>query len=266
MRRNRFLWTVCGFALLVLIGASACTFPPVVSHASAKTSHLSQEVAFTPSGSMPGLHPGIGHTRPKALRPAASQPRNGRATPCQMGLCDTIDKLEDQRLELRSTVEGAMMGNAAGMTCPSTAAFGPAAGMQVTTSATTSCDNVEAEIKARVNGQSNNAWYDPHNKGKYTLESYGGTLSTSRLTGNGLFTDRQIFTLTPDADNCMIQACSRSQGTSLLDMGTNYCNLKMLFCGTADGCKPLVHDFTVGTETTKAFAQASVDLKQCLVV
>jgi len=153
----------------------------------------------------------------------------------------------------------------AAMSCPSTPALGPAAGMKISTVAATSCDKVAAEIKARVNGQSSKAWHDPHNNGKYTLENYGGTVSTSRLTGDDKYTDKQIFTLAPDGDNCKIDACSRSQVTSVFDKGTNYCDLKMLFCGKADGCKPLVNDSTVGTETTEKFAGASVDLKGCLV-
>jgi len=186
-----------------------------------------------------------------------------------------------------------MLGTAAaGMTCPSTAAWGPAAGMKITTVASTGCDKVEAEIKARVNGQSTSTdrglWHDPHNNGLYTLEnvagrppySYGATISTSRLTGDGKYTDKQIFTLTPvEAGGfavCRIEACSRSQVTSVLDMGTNYCDLKMLFCGKADGCKPVEEDFTVcvnredsgvcqTSETTEKFSQASVDLSKCLV-
>eukprot|EP00969_Alexandrium_andersonii_P223855 9886440-Alexandrium_andersonii.AAC.1 len=29
-------------------------------------------------------------------------------------------------------------------------------------------------------------------------------------------------------------------------MGTNYCNLKMLYCGTADGCRPVRSQFASG--------------------
>merc|ERR1712039_935972 len=152
------------------------------------------------------------------------------------------------------------------MTCPSTGAWFGAAGMKITTTASASCDKVEAEIKARVNGQASKAWHDPHNNGKYTLQNYGGTLSTSRLTGDGKYTDKQIFTLTPEGDNCKIEACSRSQVFSILDMGTNYCDVKMLYCGSADGCKPVKNDFKVGTETTKKYSQASVDLSACLKV
>ena len=56
-----------------------------------------------------------------------------------------------------------------------------------------------------------------------------------------------------------------------LDAGTNYCNLKMLFCGSHDCaggrcCKPLKHDFTTAGEQTEKFMQSSVDLGVCLKV
>lgn len=153
----------------------------------------------------------------------------------------------------------------ASMTCPSTAAWGPACGMKLTTTAATSCDKVEAEIKARVAGQYS-AWHDPHNNGTYSLQNYGGTISTSRLTGDGKYTDKQIFTLTDSGSSCMIEACSRSQVTSILDMGTNYCDLKMLLCGSKDGCKPVTNDYTTGPETTEKFSSASVDMSACLKV
>ena len=168
---------------------------------------------------------------------------------------------------------------------------------------------VEAEIKARVAGQYS-AWHDPHNNGTYSLQNYGGTISTSRLTGDGKYTDKQIFTLTDSGSSCMIEACSRSQVsqgrqagterrasvssaracgatqarrvlrrgrgptgssfvsqvTSILDMGTNYCDLKMLLCGSKDGCKPVTNDYTTGPETTEKFSSASVDMSACLKV
>ena len=123
---------------------------------------------------------------------------------------------------------------------------------------------VEAEIKARVAGQYS-AWHDPHNNGTYSLQNYGGTISTSRLTGDGKYTDKQIFTLTDSGSSCKIEACSRSQVPSLFDMGTNYCNLKMLYCGSADGCTPIAHDFPVSSEQTEKFAESNVDLSACLV-
>merc|ERR1711865_1359151 len=153
---------------------------------------------------------------------------------------------------------------AADMTCPSTSAA-IACGMKVTTNASASCADVLGEMKARIAGQYG-AWHDPHNNGTYSVESYGGTFSTSRLTGDGKYTDKQIFTLTDQSGSCLIEACSRSQVFSIGDAGTNYCDVKMLFCGSKDGCKPVKNDFTVGQETTSKFAQASVDMGACLKV
>ena len=124
-------------------------------------------------------------------------------------------------------------------------------------------------MKARVGGQPVD-WHDPHNNGTYSVQSYGGTFSTSRLTGDKKYTDKQIFTLTDasgrDASGkCQIEACSRSQVISVLDMHTNYCNLKMLYCGSADGCTPVLNDFTVGWEKTEKFSEASVDMAACLM-
>merc|ERR1712195_397584 len=98
----------------------------------------------------------------------------------------------------------------------------------------------------------------------------GGSYSASRRTGDGKYTDKMIFTLTPTAgassSSCKLEACSRSQVFSLLDMGTNYCALKMLYCGSADGCKPVESDFSVSTEITEKFSQSSIDLGACLQV
>merc|ERR1712166_676234 len=152
----------------------------------------------------------------------------------------------------------------ADMTCPSTPAS-LACGMKVTTTASASCADVLGEMNARIAGQYG-AWHDPHNNGTYSVESYGGTFSTSRLTGDGKYTDKQIFTLTDQSGSCLIEACSRSQVNSLFDKGTNYCDVKMLFCGSNDGCKPVKNDFLVSQETTSKFAQASVDMGACLKV
>merc|ERR1711959_228025 len=153
----------------------------------------------------------------------------------------------------------------ASMVCPPTAAWGPACGMKLTATASASCDAVLEEMKARVEGQYG-SWHDPHNNGTYKVEAYGGTFSTSRLTGDGKYTDKQIFSLSGNGDSCKVEACSRSQVSSVLDMGTNYCDLKMLLCGSADGCKPVKHDFSLGTETTEKFSQSSVDMSSCLKV
>merc|ERR1711982_185432 len=84
--------------------------------------------------------------------------------------------------------------------------------------------------------------------------------------GGKVYTDKQLFTLTDANGGCQIQACSESQVFSIGDMGTNYCDVKMLYCGSADGCKPVKHDFATSGETTEKFAQSTVDLKDCLKI
>merc|ERR1712113_811118 len=61
------------------------------------------------------------------------------------------------------------------MTCPGSATILPHAGMKITATAAASCDTVKAEMKARIAGA--NGWYDQHNKGTYTEQSYGGDFS-----------------------------------------------------------------------------------------
>jgi hypothetical protein len=138
--------------------------------------------------------------------------------------------------------------------------------VKLTATAAASCADVKAEMAARVDGQFAK-WHDPHNNGTYTAQSYGGDWSASRKTGDGKYTDKLIFDFA-DAGNgaCTIEACSRSQVFSVGDAGTNYCNLKMLFCGTADGCKPVMSDFASSGEKTEKFAQSTVSLKGCLKV
>ena len=146
---------------------------------------------------------------------------------------------------------------------------------------TASCSEASAEVVARIRGQYDD-WHDPHNNGTYTLtglgmefdflggnQSFGGNLSTSRLTGDRLYEDKQFFVLSSSGsgDACTIEACSRSQVPSRYDDGTNYCNLKMLYCGSGDGCSPVKHDFALlGAEETERFAESTADLERCLVV
>mmetsp|Transcript_13779 Transcript_13779/g.43590 ORF Transcript_13779/g.43590 Transcript_13779/m.43590 type:complete len:176 (+) Transcript_13779:80-607(+) len=154
---------------------------------------------------------------------------------------------------------------AASMICPGSPAWFSHCGMRITATARASCVEVEAEARARVAGQYAR-WHDPHNNGTYSPASFGGTMSFTRLTGDRKYTDKMIFTLTPMGSECKVEACSESQVTSLLDMGTNYCNLKMLYCGTADGCRPVRSDFTTYGEQTRRFALASVSMSACLKV
>ena len=63
-------------------------------------------------------------------------------------------------------------------------------------------------------------------------------------------------------DACTIEACSRSQVPSRYDDGTNYCNLKDLYCNSADGCAVATNDLTY--EESVGDCSAS-DFSQCLV-
>jgi len=163
------------------------------------------------------------------------------------------------------------------MKCPDKAytSWGELTGIKLTTVAETSCDKVLAEMKARVNGQKA-TWQDPRNKGVYTLtykeeKDCAGTLCTSRLIDDekmggkadkkkddgkegGIFTnagenvDEQIFTLTDEKrETCKIEACSSNP------MGNSYCDLKMLYCGKTDECKPVANDFAVSIEKILMF-------------
>merc|ERR1719215_316416 len=151
-----------------------------------------------------------------------------------------------------------MGGVATAMNCPGSSASITHCGMELTTTAAASCAVVSEEINARLAGE--NGWYDQHNRGTYTQQSYGGDVSASRLTGDGKYTDKMIFTLTDEGESCKIEACSESQVFSIGDAGTNYCNVKLLVCGSDQGCNVAKNDFTLGAESTKKKAQSTVNM------
>lgn len=107
----------------------------------------------------------------------------------------------------------------------------------------TSCSEVQSEINQRLESTS---WVDPHNQGTYTkLENTSGNvIKAQRLTGDGKYTDLFNFSFTDGSDGgCDVTACSQSQCISVLDFSTNYCNLRNLYCSSADGCVPLQFEF-----------------------
>ncbi|CAE7412974.1 unnamed protein product [Symbiodinium natans] len=113
-----------------------------------------------------------------------------------------------------------------------------------------SCADVMEEIRARVTSDS---WVDPHNKGTYTLLSEAkDELDIQRVTGNKKYTDKIIFSFSDFGGAkpaCGISACSESQGFSIGDFSTNYCNIRNLYCGKEDGCVAVKKSF--GTSETK---------------
>ena len=122
------------------------------------------------------------------------------------------------------------------------------------TFASDSCVLVAEEMLARVGGAV--GWRDPHTRhgagtrGAYALLGQGapaaadgapGTLSLSRTTADGSYTDLMDLSFESRAGGCVVQACSESQVPSYLDMSTNFCNLHDLYCGLADGCPFALH-------------------------
>uniref|UniRef100_A0A7S1MJZ3 Uncharacterized protein n=1 Tax=Alexandrium catenella TaxID=2925 RepID=A0A7S1MJZ3_ALECA len=159
-------------------------------------------------------------------------------------------------------------GSALAHTCPGSGSYIHAKSETTVTVGKATCKAVQDEMLARVNGQESKAWHDPHNNGHYTLLSQGGSqLEFSRKTGNGQYTDKLTFTFEDEADGCKVSGCSESQVFSIADFSTNYCNLRMLYCGASDGCHPVTKDgqsFSVKeTEVTSSFG-ASHDPSACL--
>jgi len=154
--------------------------------------------------------------------------------------------------------------------------------MTSTTRAT--CNEVKKEMFDRANGD--NGWYDQHNRGTYTAEGFSGdifplstAISFSRLTGDGKYTDKMTFVLTPifnypvqagpDQPGCTIEGCSESQvGSSSSDFSTNYCEQKLLYCGSDEGCNTVYPsgDFKHHEVETQPMAGATTEFSDCLKV
>jgi len=130
--------------------------------------------------------------------------------------------------------------------CPKTAAQTYTAS-KVEVTANAPCFDVGREIVARVMANVAGTWMDLHNNGSYSIwqEPEGAVVQTQHHTGNHLYYDLQMFTLTDMGKyKCKIYACSMSQGTSNNDASTNYCNMRNLYCGPEDSCIPVLHPFS----------------------
>mmetsp|Transcript_35664 Transcript_35664/g.114041 ORF Transcript_35664/g.114041 Transcript_35664/m.114041 type:complete len:368 (+) Transcript_35664:88-1191(+) len=127
--------------------------------------------------------------------------------------------------------------------CPSSPAR-VHAGCDLTATFGEACGVVAAEIKARVNGEQ--GWLDSHNNGTYKVTAEdASSLSLERVTGDGKYVDKLNFHFRDEDDgSCTAFACSQSQVTSILDFGTNHCNLFILYCGSDAGCPFVKHDLS----------------------
>eukprot|EP00927_Polykrikos_kofoidii_P081888 TRINITY_DN7984_c0_g1_i1.p1 TRINITY_DN7984_c0_g1~~TRINITY_DN7984_c0_g1_i1.p1 ORF type:complete len:187 (+),score=29.93 TRINITY_DN7984_c0_g1_i1:64-624(+) len=165
-------------------------------------------------------------------------------------------------------------GAQAGPECPSSGSFIHASTSVEVVLAKTSCNLVNTEILARIKGQSTGAWHDPHNNGTYSLDSGPMDLpkvELHRVTGDKKYTDKMILSCqeqgcSPAGCSVKLSGCSASQVFSVADFSTNYCNLRMLYCGSADGCKPLKSDFTYEEISVRSSIGASHDPNACLKV
>jgi hypothetical protein len=105
-------------------------------------------------------------------------------------------------------------------------------------------------MEARATGQS--GWTDPHYAGSYSMLNKDDTSmlvlrksGSNDGRGGGRYQDKVLFSFS-DATNggCSVGACSDSQGASNNDQSTNYCNIRNLYCGSADGCIVVQNDLT----------------------
>eukprot|EP00933_Yihiella_yeosuensis_P078965 TRINITY_DN9099_c1_g5_i1.p1 TRINITY_DN9099_c1_g5~~TRINITY_DN9099_c1_g5_i1.p1 ORF type:complete len:337 (+),score=86.53 TRINITY_DN9099_c1_g5_i1:94-1104(+) len=172
-------------------------------------------------------------------------------------------------MSLRRTVVSAVaaMTMADAMVCPGSPSFLHASA-KVEALASTSCAEVKAEMLGRVAAQASQQWEDPHNKGTYKVISGAedaDQLEFSRLTGNKQYTDKMTFTFQDEDGTCKISGCSESQVFSVADFSTNYCNLRNLYCGSADGCKPVKNDFAVNETWVLPSVGAGKDPSKCIV-
>lgn len=155
-----------------------------------------------------------------------------------------------------------------GATCPGSAAA-VHAGVKVQVEAAATCKLVMEEMQARIGGQYA-LWHDPHNNGTYSLvagsnATDGEPLELTRATGNKKYTDKLTFTFAETGSaQCLIRGCSQSQVNSVIDYSTNYCNLRMLYCGAEDGCKVVKHDFKVTEPLIDPTPGAGTNMTECL--
>jgi len=122
------------------------------------------------------------------------------------------------------------------------------ASCEVTVTVTADCGTADVEMRARVNAQGSGKWVDPHNNGTYSYpgsEANTSTLGLKRLTGNGKYTDKMVFSYFKQGTACKIKACSESQVTSVYDFSTNYCNLYNMYCGSKEGCQRVLADWDI---------------------
>ena len=141
------------------------------------------------------------------------------------------------------------------------------AGCELTAHFSNPCRDVHNEIISRIVGQYQ-SWHDPHNNGTYKISETQGIskVSIERTSGSASsvkYVDKVKLLLSPSPDNttCDLFATSDSQVFSILDFGTNFCNINNLYCSDED-CRA----FQRLTYTYKVNKCTDSTLKSCYTV
>ena len=149
--------------------------------------------------------------------------------------------------------------------CPGSPAWGTHCSAKLTVNVQQTCSDFTKEVASRVAGVG--GWSDPHNSGKYTITGRSDSkLQLQRRTGDEKYTDKMDLGLAAAAGGgCTVTACSESQVASYLDKSTNYCNLRNLYCSSADGCPFAQTDLGYTDHVVKMGAGATHDFSKCVV-
>lgn len=161
--------------------------------------------------------------------------------------------------------------------CPATNAT-VAAGMRLRAVVESSCSDLLDEVATRVESSAAGTYHDPsggkyepvdveieHVDGSNDTEVESGVIDTVRVNVNKNSTTSQRFIFKRSGvAMCEVSACSRNQFEQAEDDGQNYCALKMMLCGSYDGCAYAKTDIKVVAEQTMPFESAVADIEKCV--
>eukprot|EP00931_Biecheleriopsis_adriatica_P020362 TRINITY_DN13632_c0_g2_i1.p1 TRINITY_DN13632_c0_g2~~TRINITY_DN13632_c0_g2_i1.p1 ORF type:complete len:194 (+),score=23.62 TRINITY_DN13632_c0_g2_i1:74-655(+) len=114
-----------------------------------------------------------------------------------------------------------------------------------------SCADVQEEIEARIKQNADRKELP----GNYSLifevadTCIKGSRATNPAADPGPFTDLFGFVFSGSGQTCTVNSCSESQVPSHCDLSTNFCNMYNLYCNSAAGCEPILHDISYGFVT-----------------
>merc|ERR1711865_1099717 len=111
------------------------------------------------------------------------------------------------------------------------------------------------------------SWFDAHNNGTYSvLKSSDGFVELQRVTGDAKYTDLINMDFSASGSACSVTSCSESQVFSVGDASTNYCNQRLLLCGSAEGCKTAQLDAEYAEGKVTTLSASSTNANDCLAL